>query len=101
MKDTKMINYGWDRRNQEARAGIQTSRKGKMMADGRTERWKTPQAWAARQAAKGKHSVFRERRNSKWVCICGELFADTKSEAEFHERNPHMTTYPEDWNPHD
>ena len=67
----------------------------------RTERWKTPQAWAARQAAKGKHSVFRERRKSKWVCICGELFAETKSEAEFHERNPHMTTYPEDWNPHD
>ena len=32
-----MTNYGLDRRNQEARAGIQTSRKGKMMADDPTE----------------------------------------------------------------
>ena len=29
-KGEAMINYGWDRRNQEARAGIQSSRKGKM-----------------------------------------------------------------------
>ena len=31
-----MINYGWDRRNQEARAGIQSSRKGKMMSNDAT-----------------------------------------------------------------
>ena len=28
-----VINFGWDRRNQEARAGVQKSRKSKMMAD--------------------------------------------------------------------
>jgi hypothetical protein len=36
-KGEAMTNYGLDRRNQEARAGIQTSRKGKMMAGDPTE----------------------------------------------------------------
>ena len=62
-----------------------------------TERRK---AWAKRQAANGKHSIFRKKRQSKqWVCICGELVAETKPEAEFHKKYPHMTTHPEDWNP--
>ena len=47
----------------------------------------------------GKHKVFFLKGKGHWLCVCGDLYVESKDEAELHQSYPHLTEFPEDWEP--